>query len=444
MQDILSIVPLVAIIVFSCLAYGSIAPLPMTIVETLIGIMLICWLLEACKKRSALEKRGFWLPLALFLCTVIVQVLPFSLTTIRALSVSTYRIYEHCMPSAAMPASFTLSIYPDATITELYKAAAYAGLFFFIVNRITTKRQLDYLINTIILFGFCISIFGIIQRYAYSDRVYWFDLPHSAGSPFGPFFNRNNFAGYINMIIPLGLGYFLTDMQLAKRIIYGVAVGVMSLALALSLSRGGIIVYLATFLFIFLALSLKKRFHQKSLFIFIWLIVMVCAFAVYLDIRVVGQRLATVFRKDSWAALGHGYLWLDCVRIWRDFPVFGTGLGTFGAISALYKTSPLQVFFSYAHNDYLQFLSEAGLAGCVCIAWFFGMYCVDVLRAWFRRHDTYVLCLVLGGSASLFAMLAYSLLDFNLHIPANAILFTVILGVVYRLAFLPSERVAVR
>ena len=164
-------------------------------------------------------------------------------------------------------------------------------------------------------------------------------------------------------------------------------------------------------------------------------ILILCCFIIFFDeAKISWQRALTLLHRENFAVLGHGYSWLDILKIWRDFPIFGTGLGTFGNISAMYKSSFLQNSFIYAHNDYLQLLSETGIVGLFSISLFFIFYFYAVLKSWLERRDSYVICVVLGGLASIFSILAYSFLDFNLHIPATALLFFVILGLVYRLS----------
>lgn len=237
------------------------------------------------------------------------------------------------------------------------------------------------------------------------------------------------------MIIPLALGYFLTEMPLAKRLIYGFLIGIMSLALFLSLSRGGLLIYIATLAFILLFSTFKDSLKTKTKTLSLWAFILFSLSIFFIEAKVARERLATLFQKETFIIFGHGYSWLDTLKIGRDFPVFGTGLGTFGSISSMYKTSAIQNLFTYAHNDCLQLLSEVGLVGCIFVSLFFIFYFIAVFKMWFKRHDSYVVCLVLGGIASIFAILLYSILDFNLHIPANALLFFVIMGLVYRLVY---------
>lgn len=395
--------------------------------------MVFFWLVKMVfKGKVAFVKSGFFLPVGLFFALVVFQLINLPGSVIHVLSSKTFSLYDHLVPAASQRPYFTLSIYPNATISEILKLLSFFGIFFLLINYKPTKKGLDRIINVIIFFGLAISLFGIIQKYSYPDRVYWFDAQDSASQCFGPFINHNNFAGYINMIIPLALGYSLTEMPLSKRVIYAICVVVMSLALFLSMSRGGLLVYTLTMLFFLLFSRLKEYFQTKVKTAFIWMIIIVCLGIIFIERRAVLERFSTLFRKETFAVFGHGYSWLDILKTWADFPLFGTGLGTFGNISTMYNSSASQTLFTYAHNDYLQLLSEVGLLGFILIIWFFAVYFKSVIKMWFERHDTYAICLVLGGLASLFSMLAYSLLDFNLHIPANTVLFFVIMGLVYR------------
>jgi len=424
------------LIIFSCLFYGSVTVLPLTIIEAVVGLMVLFWLAEmAYKGQLSFVKTAFLIPLALFLCFIIFQLIPLPASLIRIISYNTAHLYGTFVPAGISRDFFPLSIYPDATSSELLKFLTYVGIFLMIINKIETKRQFNRIINTIIALGFIIGFFGIIQKYTYSDRVYWFDPLGSTGSAFGPFANRNNFSGYINMVIPLTLGYFLTEMPLAKRLIYGFCLVIMSLGLFLSLSRAGLLIYIAVLAFILLFSTLKDSLKTKTRTFSIWSFLLISLFVFFMEAKTAWARLLTLFQRETFVVLGHGYSWLDILRIWKGFPIFGTGLGTFSSISSRYKTTPMQFLFTYAHNDYLQLLSEVGLAGFILVALFFIFYFNSVLKMWFKRHDSYVVCLVLGGVGSVLSMLVYSFLDFNLQIPANGLLFFVIMGLVYRLVY---------
>ena len=113
----------------------------------------------------------------------------------------------------------------------------------------------------------------------------------------------------------------------------------------------------------------------------------------------------------------------------RDFPWFGSGLGTWAEVFPMYQRYPLLgVGFSHAHDDYVQWVEETGVVGLGLLGVLTALYFASVLRplpmeAAKRR-------------AALFGTLAaaafHSTVDFGLHIPANALLFAAILGLLWR------------
>lgn len=421
---------LIFVIVFSCLARGAVALIPLAIIEITVGLIISHWLIEMLiKKNLSFIKAGFLIPVALFFALIFFQLIPLPLGFLKIISPRTAALYASLMPEGTTKTFFSLSLYPYATILELFKMAVYFGIFLFIINKIETRGQCDLILNTIIVLGTSISIFTFIQRYGFSQHAV------SAVRTCGPFFNRNNFAGYINMVIPLALGYFLYEKSLNKKTLYGFCIAIMSLALFLTLSRAGILVYIFGLIFIVLFSRTKDTLKNKTGILAIWIVVVMLSLFLFLDIKIVWEALGTLFKKDMLVVLGHGYSWGDIVRIWKDFPVFGSGLGTFANMSGMYKSTADQSLFVYAHNDGLQLLSETGLAGGILILLFFVQYFRFLSRVWMKRRDTYAVCMVFGAVASLSVMLAYSFLDFNLHIPSNALLFFVIMGLACRIAF---------
>lgn len=360
---------LIFTIVFSCLARGAVAFFPLAIIEITVGFIISYWLIEmTIKKELSFIKFNFLIPVALFFGLIFFQLLPLPYGFLKIISPKTAALYAYLIPQDAGKTFFSLSVYPYATASELFKMVTYFGVFIFIINKIETRKQCDLVLNTIIALGTCISIFAFIQKYILAQRI------TLGATAYGPFFNRNNFAGYINMVIPLPLGYFLYEKSLNKKTVYGACVVIMSLALFLTLSRAGILVYIIGLIFILLFSRTNDSLKRKSKILTLWIIVALLSFVFLIDTKVVLGALSSLFKKETLVVLGHGYSWGDIVRIWQDFPIFGSGLGTFANLSAMYKSTADQSLFVYAHNDYLQLLSETGLWGVFFISLFFLQY----------------------------------------------------------------------
>ena len=132
---------------------------------------------------------------------------------------------------------------------------------------------------------------------------------------------------------------------------------------------------------------------------------------------------------------------LDTINMAKDFPIFGTGTGTFHHVYPIYKTLESQLYWEHAHNDYLELLSDNGLAGSMIVLSGVVIFLWKTLTKWWERRHYYVKGVTLGGVCSIVAILVHSLVDFNLHIPANALIFSIILGLTHNTVNLKSTKI---
>jgi O-antigen ligase len=114
----------------------------------------------------------------------------------------------------------------------------------------------------------------------------------------------------------------------------------------------------------------------------------------------------------------------DTYHILLDHPVLGTGLGTLQIVFPRYETNYDGKVVNHAHNDYLEALAETGLLGGFCCAWFL----FELFKGYFRRSrdsasPPFVAALNFAGLLASVGFLIHALVDFNLHIPANAVFF---------------------
>jgi len=141
------------------------------------------------------------------------------------------------------------------------------------------------------------------------------------------------------------------------------------------------------------------------------------------------------FALDDLLHEGRPIVWGKVVEIIGDYPLFGTGLGTFASIYPAYDESGKSVRYSHAHNDYLEYLSELGVVGLILLLGGLVFIVVSSFLIWRVRRHPEVKGLALGGIVAVVAILIHSITDFNLHIPANMVLFTVILALILVTAF---------
>ena len=116
----------------------------------------------------------------------------------------------------------------------------------------------------------------------------------------------------------------------------------------------------------------------------------------------------------------------------KDFPAFGVGLGAWPELYPRYQQPPWSALLvREAHNDYVELFAETGLVGFCLLAWFFWMVGRGLTRGLWRvspKSTSVVAALVAGIGAMLF----HEFFDFSLQIPANALLFSLFVGIVLR------------
>jgi len=110
-------------------------------------------------------------------------------------------------------------------------------------------------------------------------------------------------------------------------------------------------------------------------------------------------------------------------RIFVDHPVLGTGLGTLQQVYPPYETLYDGKIVNHAHNDYLEALAETGVVGGLCCAWLVGVLFVGGLSSLQFGDPSFANTLRLCGFTACWGLLVHSLVDFNLHIPSNLLLF---------------------
>ncbi|HKQ60969.1 MAG TPA: O-antigen ligase family protein, partial [Candidatus Polarisedimenticolaceae bacterium] len=129
------------------------------------------------------------------------------------------------------------------------------------------------------------------------------------------------------------------------------------------------------------------------------------------------------------------------VRVWQDtlamsaaFPVAGSGFGTFAAVYPLYRSTEVRHFYQHAHNDLLQTAAEGGTAGALLALLVLAAILRSSRAALAGRSGT----VGVGLACGLIAFLFHGLIDFNLHIPANAAAAAILAGALEGLAWKPS------
>lgn len=122
-------------------------------------------------------------------------------------------------------------------------------------------------------------------------------------------------------------------------------------------------------------------------------------------------------------------VWHSSAKIIQDYPVLGTGAGSFQWITPLYRGVELgSLYNDHAHNDYFEIISETGLLGALLAGAFIFWLLLNISKAYLHRRHPYMRAMLFAVLVSSLSLLLHGLVDFNFQIPANTALFFVLLA----------------
>jgi O-antigen ligase len=390
-----------SILVFSPLARGGVQPWAIAVIEIVTLIALALFLIE-----RSLKWDWKWIrtPLDLpILCLLVLCLL-----------------------------SVVFSVHRLTSLWSFILLLNYLTILYLTIHLITTTRsRLKILIYFIIGIATFLSVFGIFKKFG-MNPFHWWDygdlkyIPDFLSATFG---NHNHMAGYLEMAIPLLLGLFLLEYRGGRLFLIIYLALLLFSALILSLSRGGWVSSLIGLAFMFIALLSSKHFRRKKLLIGSIAGFIILAMIILASTPVV-ERIMTVAEQEEEASFASRMIaWKGVLKMIEDYPLLGSGPGTFATVFTQYQPPGLAAYYNMAHNDYLHFISEIGLVLVVIIIWMG----ISLYRKGFEKlknPSRLVRATTLGAMTGITAILIHSIVDFNLHIPANAILFTILVAIV--------------
>lgn len=333
-----------------------------------------------------------------------------------------------------------------------FDTAAAAGILlssivmFWTCRGVCERGGTGRIVRAVVFIGIAASIAAILQRARSVELLYGFWRPQDAGArPYGPFVNRNHLATWVIMACPVAFGYLLARApgrenpqpftqraanalkQLGTIRVWIVGgVCLMTLAVLLSGSRSGLIGLLSA-LTISVALSRGRGtpgVRRWAIFQLSVLAIVALAFANYdLLLRRFEQSIA-----ETQVGRGRVAIWGDAIRLAADFPVTGTGAGTFGKAINAYQTVEPGYAIDQAHNHYLQLLAEGGVWLLLPAALALGLFALTASRS-FKRDLSSDYLIRAGACAGIAGVLVQSIWETGLTMPANALLFAMLAAI---------------
>lgn len=445
-------VAFVLIIWWTALAFGGVEPFAYTVTEA--GVFLIVFLLLWNQTRHGDIKLTLPIWPVLFWVWAAIALVPLPLSIVERLSPA--RASDSTSAGALLGKSVwkTLSASPHETEVALLKFAAYLAAFALGAYFFDSQKRNSVLVRGLIYLGCFEAVYGIIQYLTGWQKIFTYTKQFDVFEATGTYINRDHFAGCLELILPFVFAAAFYRFQVwserhhdaasdstsyARRSVlpqscfYLFVMVILAIALIFSRSRGGILT--ATFAIVAMALMSQLMTRRKawSITVFLFLACLV-GYILWIGLDPVLARFEMMRDPNYLQLEGRVTIWKDALRLVREYPLTGTGLGTFKVVYRRYQTSLVNFFVDHAHNDYVEFASETGIPGLLVfwtpILCLFG----KMISSFLDDPRRYRRSITLACIGSTLALLLHSVIDFNLQIPANALLFATVLGIGYKAA----------
>lgn len=426
-----------ALLVWIPIPLGSNRAWSVAVLEVWVLLLAIAWLAGFVRGRNSFSPalagaRPVLLCMAAWLSLAWMQLLPLPLPLLEMISPEAARWHQAAAP-AGNPGWAPLTLDRYGTLDGACRSTAYVAFFALTLVLLRDTTRIRWATYAVVTSGVTQSIYGVATA-----------LQSPGGLATGTFVNRNHFAAYLVMCLSVGIGVLIASLSgsgsrswkesmkgvigwlISPKMGLRLLIVAMVIPLVLTRSRMGNVAFfiglLATGL-IGLALSRKAT---RSM-------VVLLASLVVIDLFLVGayfgaQRVIERIGETTMQAEDRDEVAQYALRMWSDFPLLGSGLGSFASVFPRYSGQGTASSYTHAHNDYLEFAAETGAIGLSLLALIVTLSFAAALRAQRQRRDAVMRGISFASMMAIIALMVHSFADFNLQIPANALTFMLMLG----------------
>lgn len=386
-----------------------------------------------------------------------------------------------------------ITLYKYASEVELFRLLIYVGVYLLIVNNIKSRQQIRQIVMTIIITGISIAFLGLLQYLSGSGKIFWlYDIKRTGffGTFSNQDHFACYMAMIIPLVMGLLITEYLQYARINPKLeiryailnanhrifFYVFAIVIMLASLFFARSSGGAFSMMLSF-FLLIGIMLCRKRLRKISWIVVPILIITLGMLLWIGIHPVIEELSNSVDIENSSLKARIEFWKDTISAIKHFPVFGSGIGVFPFIYPQYSTLTYFAFVNHAHNDYLELMLETGLIGFSIILWalycfikdnalyhllgitkginherpitkrmkyfnYFGMKNVtnnnqfinqksalkisDSLK---KRKDPFIIGIAIGGILGVMSICLHCIVDFNFHVPANAFLLCVLLGI---------------
>ncbi|GAC29196.1 O-antigen ligase family protein [Brumicola pallidula] len=361
----------------------------------------------------------------------------------------------HEMQAVAHVSTFYFSLDPGQTGISFLKLLAYFCLFICTLLLVDSEKRIKLLLTTMVAAGTIQAIYGALEILlsAPQSLVFGLDVNESAT---GSFVYKNHYANFLMMCLAAGIGLMVASLQkdqmnspkdwmrsiatamLSSKALIRISLVIMVIALVMSRSRMGNTAFFVAMTIVGLMTLFLVRQRSKGLTILIMsmFVIDLLIVSTWFGLEKVQQRLAeTSLQQES-----RDEVIRDALPMVLDFPITGTGAGSFYSTFPAYKTTDVDAFYDQAHNDFLQMTIEYGVPSISILAFLVSFAFYKSARAMRHRRSSifkgtsFACCMVIIG------MLLHMTVDFPLQAFANASYFVIFISLSVIISSLQLQR----
>ncbi len=449
---------LLALVVWAPIPLGSNRPWAWMILELWAYALLAGWLLLYAFGRVRLSEaaaaaKPAWILLGLWVALQALHVAPLPREVVAALSPTAERMQALVEDIGIRREIWTISVEPHASRVSLLKTVAYVAIFFLMLNLLNRRSRVLMFARVITYAAVALAVYAVLMHLGNVTQDYLGSSISHGSSASGTYTNRNHFAGFLELTLAIGIGLLIADLSdrtpdswkrfarmtiewiLSPKMVLRLALCVLVIALTTTHSRTGNTAFFSSLIIAGLVGIALARYATRNT-------VILLASLVAIDLLIVGswfgveklaQRIEQTTVEDVQAREEPAAY---SAQLIRDYAVFGSGPGTFYIAFPKYRAPTIVNYYDHAHNDYAQFASESGILGFAILGAFVVASLAAALLAQWRRRDPLMRGMAFACVMGTTSLLIHSWTDFNLQIPANAVLFMVTLALGWIALFL--------
>ncbi|MBW2939720.1 O-antigen ligase family protein [Zhongshania aquimaris] len=414
----------------------------LSIAESLCFLILALWLLLWAFSRVRVSNlaRSWILPLVLWvcwLCCLVVQIIPLPDSVAIQYFPRQLALYQEAFNYTGETfQQVYISVSRGDSVLHLLETFSYFCNFLLVLLLVNSHKRLKLMMSAIVVSGVFQAAYGVFFLFSGLEVGWFFEQASPLKVATGTFVNRNHYGAYLSLCGATGIGLILSSLtssqvsswrHRARALIEflmsdtfrnRIFVSVILVGLIFSRSRGANLAFfsaLSVIGLLYVFLRERQLFLRAALILITFFLVDLWLVGNVFGVAEVVDRIARTSLHEEIRVVVFPHL----LAMARDFWPLGSGLGSFYAVFPAYRPSELVYYFDHAHNDYMEFLIEVGVAAFFLA----GLAATSAIRSVIlmaKRKNRLVCGAAFASLLSLLVLGIHSTVDFNLQIPGIA------------------------